>query len=167
MYEVTIEHLAIEEQSYLCATVGELRDVVWGIARAQGEPIADKDSGEMIHEVGALRSRADIDGVGTLTVLGITVRVEPADESAYACEGHEGEDAVLLGGPTHCDGRCRPRRKFNREALVDLTIALDDADLDETGGCGACGLEAEQMCADCGRCNCSRHDSCKRPTAAN
>ncbi|MFB8347964.1 hypothetical protein [Streptomyces niveus] len=167
MYEVTIEHPAIEEQSYLCTTPGELRDVVWGVARAQGEPIAVKDCGEMIHEVGALRSRADLDGGGTLTVIEVTVRVEPADESAYACEGHEGEDAVLLGGPDRCDGSCRPRRKFNREALVDLSLALDDPDLDKTGGCGPCGLEAGQMCADCGRCNCSRHDSCRRPTTLN
>ncbi|MFD3609017.1 hypothetical protein ACFWXA_13250 [Streptomyces atroolivaceus] len=165
MYEATIEHPAIEEQTYLCTTPGELRDVVWGVARAQGEPIADKDAGEMIHTVGALRSAADIDGVGTLAVHGITVRVEPADETAYACEGHESL-YVGLGETVFCDGTCRPRRKFNHTALVDLSLALDDADLDETGGCGPCGLEAGQMCADCGRCNCSRHDSCKRPTAA-
>ncbi|MEV6738661.1 hypothetical protein AB0N14_17700 [Streptomyces sp. NPDC051104] len=165
MYDVTIEHPGMDDRQYVCDGPGELRNLVWGVARAQGKPITDKDGRdrEMILTVGDLRSRADVEGVGTLMVEAVTVRVEPADESAYACEGHEGEDAVLRGGPLHCDGRCKPRRRFDRQALVDLSLALDDADLEASGGCGRCGLEAEQMCADCRRCNCHRHDSCKRP----
>lgn len=165
MYSVTIEHPGMDDREYVCDGPRELRNVVWAVARAQGAPIisaGDRDR-EMIYAVGDLWSRADIEGVATLKVEAITVRVEPADETAYACEGHEGEDSVLLGGPTHCDGRCRPRRRFGPQDLIDLSCALDDAALEESGGCGRCSLEAGQMCAACGRCNCHDHSTCVRP----
>ena len=166
MYDVTIEYPGIDDRQFTCATGGELRNLVWGVARAQGQPItseAERDR-EMIHEVGALRSRADIEGVGTLAVVDCTVRVEPADEIPYRCEGHQGEDVFLLGGPEFCDGTCRPaRRRFDHEALVDLSMALDDAELEESGGCGACGLEADAKCEGCGLCNCETHGACVRP----
>ncbi|MGW3466331.1 hypothetical protein ACWDE9_45390 [Streptomyces olivaceoviridis] len=40
---------------------------------------------------------------------------------------------------------------------------LDDAELEARGGCGPCGLEAGQMCAGCGKCNCHTHETCVRP----
>lgn len=165
MYEVTIQHPAIADRSFTCNGPGDLRTLVWGVARAQGQPITEENGRdrEMIAEVGTLRSRADINGVGELTVHEITVKVEPADETAYQCEGREGEDIVLLGGPNFCDGRCKPRRPFKHQSLLDLADALDDADLNTSGGCSGCGLEAGANCADCGRCNCDRHDNCKRP----
>ncbi|MFJ7592507.1 hypothetical protein ACIQZO_35080 [Streptomyces sp. NPDC097617] len=165
MYNVTIEHPALEEDRHFTAVgSGELRNIVWGVARAQDRPIADTDAEgrEMIHQVGDLRSAADIKGEGSLLVREITVTVRPA-----VCEtAHDGEDAVLLGSPARCDGRCQPRRRFDRNSMLDLAMALDDAGLDASGGCGVCGLEAGQMCVACGHCNCDRHDSCKRPTAA-
>jgi hypothetical protein len=165
MYEVTIEHPAVGERTYVADGPGGLRDIVWGVARAQGRPITDEGGRdrEMIHAVGALRSRADFEGAGRLEVGAVTVKVEPADDSAYACQGHQGEDAVLLGGPEFCDGSCVPRRRFKKAALLDLADALEDAELDASGGCSACGLEAGQKCVACGRCNCDRHDDCKRP----
>ncbi|MEU6628408.1 hypothetical protein ABZ905_08950 [Streptomyces parvus] len=167
MYAVTLAHPQLDDRRFYCPTPGALRDVVWGAARAHGQPITaegGRDS-EMIAEVGDLRSRADIDGIGTLAVFDFTVTVEPVGTGTeFDCEGgHEGEDAALLGGPTTCDGRCRPRPRFGHQALTDLVCALDDAELDESGGCGACGLEAGQMCVGCGRCNCHRHDGCARP----
>ncbi|MEU6595336.1 hypothetical protein ABZ923_40120 [Streptomyces sp. NPDC046881] len=166
MFHVTIEHPGISDEPYVCDSPAQLRTLVWGVARAQGKPITDKDDQdrEMIIEVGHLWSRAVIERVGLLDVHDLRVKVEPVeDEFAYACEGHEGEDSVLLGGPTHCDGTCRPRRRFDHKALVDLSCALDDADVEAAGGCGRCSLEADQMCADCGRCNCHTHATCERP----
>ncbi|MFJ1606994.1 hypothetical protein ACIOHS_27025 [Streptomyces sp. NPDC088253] len=166
MYDVTIEFPGMDAREYVCNGPGELRSLVWDVARAQGKPITDEDGRdlEMIFEVGDLRSRADIEGVGLLDVHAVKVQVKPVeDEFAYACDGHEGEDIALLGGPTHCDGSCKPRRRWNREALVDLTCALDDAEVEADGGCGRCSLEAAQMCAACGRCNCHDHSTCVRP----
>lgn len=164
MYEVTIEHPAFEEKVFTAKDGGELRTLIYGVARAQGQGI-ESDS-DMIAEVGAVRSRADIEGVGLIEVYDLMVKVEPAsDETAYACEGHESL-YVGLGETAYCDGACRPRRRFTRETLVDLSLALDDDDLDESGGCGRCGLEVGQTCVGCGRCNCDRHDSCKRPAPA-
>ncbi|MFD3844739.1 hypothetical protein ACFWVB_02465 [Streptomyces microflavus] len=168
MYAVAIVHPAIEEQRYFCGSPGAVRDVVWGVARAQGEPITSEGGhdSEMIAEVGRLLSDAVIEHIGTLKVLDVTVTAEPVGSGTeFDCEGHaDDEDAVLLGGPERCDGRCRPRPRFNHEALVKLTCALDDGELDAEGGCSACGLEAGQMCAGCGRCNCETHASCVRPT---
>lgn len=53
-----------------------------------------------------------------------------------------------------------------REAAISRAMFLDDLELELTGGCGLCGLEADWMCVDCGRCNCDRHDDCKRPATA-
>ncbi|GAA2948553.1 hypothetical protein ACFPN0_15045 [Kitasatospora cinereorecta] len=161
MYEVTIQHPTVEAKTFTAKDGGELRTLIYGVARAQGAvPVNDSD---LVAEVGAVRSRADIEGVGLIKVYDLTVKVQPAEnESDYACQGHESL-YVGLGESVMCDGSCVPRLQFSRDSLLRLSFALDDEDLDETGGCGACGLEAEQMCADCGRCNCGRHDSCKRP----
>ncbi|MFD5788617.1 hypothetical protein ACFWH1_18590 [Streptomyces sp. NPDC127037] len=162
MYEITVEAPGITARTYHCANPGEMRDVVWGVARAAGEPIPDARNGEMVHTVGALRSSADTGETATLAVAGCTLNVEAYDPTDFECEGHESLYAGL-GETVYCDGACRPLEKFNLDALIDLGIALDDAALDESGGCGACGLEAGQMCAGCGRCNCDRHDTCERP----
>jgi hypothetical protein len=163
MYEVTIQHRAFEEKTFTAKDAGELRTLIYGVARAQGKQV-ENDS-DLIAEVGDVRSRADIEGVGLIEVYDLRVEVKPAeDEIEYACEGHESL-YVGLGETVHCDGSCKPRLRFTRETLIDLSTALDDDDLDESGGCGTCGLEAEQMCVGCGRCNCDRHDSCKRPGA--
>ncbi|KPI33316.1 hypothetical protein OV450_1404 [Actinobacteria bacterium OV450] len=154
MYQVTITHPAIEDRTYGCATGGDLRTLVYGVARAQGEEVTDDR--DMITRVGAARSSADIDGTALLAVAEATIRVEPRP----ACEGHESL-YVGLGETAYCDGTCRPLPRFDKDALIDLTGALDDADLDENFGCGACGLTADLMCAACGRCNCDRHDTCK------
>ncbi|WP_327345927.1 hypothetical protein [Streptomyces europaeiscabiei] len=162
MYQVTIKHPAIEDRTYIANGPGELRNIVWGVARAQGKPVTDDSA--MIAEVGDLRSRCDIEGVGLLDVHEITVKVEDADPDMYECEGgHDNEDSAILGGPVRCDGACRPRRRFHKGALLSLAEALDDAELESEGGCAACGLEAGQMCAGCGKCNCERHDNCTRP----
>ncbi|QKW06972.1 hypothetical protein HUT18_11750 [Streptomyces sp. NA04227] len=163
MYQVTIEHPAIEEQQFDCKDDVELRTLVFGVHRAQNQEINDYP--QTIAAVDAARSQADNGGEGVLKAHAVTITVEPGDPCAFQCEGHPDDDSVLLGGPEFCDGKCRPRRRFNHKALVDLCIALDDAELDATGGCGACGLVAGQMCVDCKRCNCDRHDQCKRPAA--
>ncbi|MFD6935253.1 hypothetical protein ACFWAP_03725 [Streptomyces goshikiensis] len=155
MYEVTIKHPAIEDRRFGCATGGELRTLAYAVARAQNEPVTD-DS-DMIARVGAARSGADIDGTALLAVGEVAIRVE----IAATCEGHESL-YVGLGETVYCDGSCRPLPRFDHNALIDLSSALDDADLDENFGCGACGLTAELMCAACGQCNCSRHDTCTR-----
>ncbi len=51
-----------------------------------------------------------------------------------------------------------------RDLAADLALFVDDLDLEEEGGCGACGLEADQMCVACGQCNCDQHGDCARPT---
>ncbi|MBT3168095.1 hypothetical protein HTV80_34150 [Streptomyces sp. Vc74B-19] len=51
-----------------------------------------------------------------------------------------------------------------REAARARAELLDDLELDLTGGCSLCGIEPDWRCAACGRCNCDRHDDCKRPT---
>ncbi|MEC3995195.1 hypothetical protein VSR01_17300 [Actinacidiphila sp. DG2A-62] len=161
MYEVTIEHPAFEEKTFTAKDGGELRTLIYGVARAQGKQV-DNDS-DMIAEVGAVRSRADVEGVGVIEVYDLTVKVAPAENpSDYACEGHESL-YVGLGESAYCDGGCVRRLRFTRDSLVELTLALDDEELDETGGCGRCGLEADQMCVGCGRCNCDTHGSCERP----
>ncbi|MER7477372.1 hypothetical protein ABTX60_06915 [Streptomyces sp. NPDC126510] len=57
----------------------------------------------------------------------------------------------------------RYRRTTEREAAINRMIVADDLELELTGGCGRCGLEADWMCVACGRCNCHRHDNCTRP----
>ncbi|MFI9026346.1 hypothetical protein [Streptomyces sp. NPDC053560] len=161
MYEVTIQHPAIDERQFTCEGNGDLLALVYGVHVAQGEPVADDK--QTMAAVDVVRLQADAGETATLNAHKATITVDAYDDLDYACEGHEGEDAVLLGGPSTCDGSCKPRKRFDRAALVDLASALDDAELDATGGCGACGLEAGQMCAACGRCNCERHDRCKRP----
>lgn len=59
----------------------------------------------------------------------------------------------------------RYRRSPEREAAIARSQLVDDLELELTGGCSACGLEADWMCAACGRCNCDRHDQCVRPAA--
>ncbi|QNT94890.1 hypothetical protein HEP81_04617 [Streptomyces griseofuscus] len=157
MFEVTIEHPGIEDRTYFADRQGELRNIVWGVARAQGKPTTNDR--EMIAIVGGIASDWAIRGEATLKVHDVTVIVrDPA-----GCDGHAGEDGVLLGGPETCDGSCKPRPRFSLAAAADLTCALDDAELDATGGCGPCGLEAGQMCAGCGKCNCHTHETCVRP----
>lgn len=157
MYDVTIEHPTIADRTFFADRPGSLRGIVWGVAQAQGESVADDLT--IAAEVGALWSRADIEGEAQLEVGEITVRVRDAE----GCEGHAGEDSALLGGPELCDGSCRPRKRFTRGALLDLAEALEGAALDAAGGCSACGLEAGQTCVGCGRCACDRHDTCVRP----
>lgn len=48
---------------------------------------------------------------------------------------------------------------------VDRALFSDDFDLAVSGGCFACGLEADQMCVGCGSCNCDTHGNCVRPAA--
>lgn len=136
MYDVTLQHPTLGERVYACRTGGELRTLAYGVARAQGQAVTDDR--QMITDVGQLRSQADIDDVGLLTIGEITIKAKPADPAAG------------------------PHPRFDRNALVDLTAALDDAALEAAGGCGDCGLEADQMCADC-----DRHDSCTRPATPN
>ncbi|MFF4388564.1 hypothetical protein ACFY0G_17555 [Streptomyces sp. NPDC001552] len=163
MYKVTITHPAIEDRAYACADGGDLRTLVYGVARAQGEPVTDDT--DMIARVGRARYCADIDGTALLAIGQAAVRVEPARSTASTCEGHE-DLYVGLGETAFCDGTCKPLPRFGRDALLDLADALDDADLDENFGCSGCGLQAGDMCAGCGRCNCDRHDTCQRPAPA-
>jgi hypothetical protein len=164
MYEITIQHRAFEEKTFTAEDGAELRTLIYGVARAQSrQPDIDRD---LIVEAGAVRSRADIEGIGLIEVHGLTLKVAPAEnDSDCACEGHESVN-VGLGETAYCDGTCRPRLRFTHDTLVELLIALDDEDVEESGGCGACGREADQMCACCGRCNCDRHDECTRPDDA-
>ncbi|MGA5497751.1 hypothetical protein ACPCSP_25645 [Streptomyces cinereoruber] len=160
MYEVTIQHPSIEEKTFTAKDGGELRTLVYRVARAQGNEIS---VGDLIAEAGAVRSRADIEGVGLIEVHDLTVEVRPAEnESDYACEGHESL-YTGFGETAYCDGSCVKRATFDRVALLELSAALDDEDLEESGGCPDCGLEADDKCAACGLCNCDRHDNCKRP----
>lgn len=157
MYNVILDGPGLDDRTYFADRPGELRNIVWAVAQAQGKPVTDDR--EMIFKVGGLRSNCDITGEGVMQVHGVTVTVRDAE----GCEGHAGEDSVLLGGPEACDGSCRLRRRFTRDAAFALMCALDDAELDEEGGCGPCGLEAGQMCAACGKCNCDTHETCVRP----
>ncbi|KUN37723.1 hypothetical protein AQJ30_15680 [Streptomyces longwoodensis] len=47
----------------------------------------------------------------------------------------------------------------------DRAEIVEHLELELTGGCGFCDLEADMMCAGCGRCNCHRHDDCVRPAS--
>lgn len=163
MYEVTIEHPGVDEEPlYTCANGGELRSLVYGVHRAQGQEVTEHN--QAMADIGALRSRADIEGVGVLDIGQVKVRVKPAEYGEWACEGHDSLYAGL-GETVICDGSCVERPRFDREAQIALTLALGDAALDAAGGCSACGLEAGQMCVACERCNCERHDGCERPAA--
>ncbi|MEV6565900.1 hypothetical protein [Streptomyces kronopolitis] len=162
MYDVTIRAQGIEDRGYHCKDGAELRTLVYGVLRAQGEPV--KNDTDMIAEIASARSVADIGGTGSVGAGDCTVTVaEVEDWTEFSCHGHESV-YVGLGETVKCDGTCRPRRLFNRTALLDLMEALDGADLDASGGCGACGVEAGQMCVACKKCNCERHDQCVRPT---
>jgi len=46
---------------------------------------------------------------------------------------------------------------------LDRLLFADDFDLSVSGGCPACGLEADWMCVCCGSCNCDTHETCVRP----
>ncbi|MFE4796200.1 hypothetical protein ACFRFL_14050 [Streptomyces sp. NPDC056708] len=166
MYDVTIQHPAIDDRQFSANGPGDLRNVVWGVARIQARPVTEADSSEMIAEVGALWSKADIEGAAQLEVHEITVKVTPAaGPSEDDCNGHENLYAGV-GEALYCDGACQPRpRRFTAQSLLDLMTDISDAELDAAGGCGACGLEADEKCVGCGRCNCSRHDNCVRPAA--
>lgn len=121
------------------------------------------DNADLIAEISGARSAADFGGIGSVGAGDCTVTVaEVEDWTEFSCHGHENL-YVGFGETIRCDGTCRPRRRFNRAAMIDLVGALDAAALDAAGGCGACGLEADQMCAGCKRCNCERHDACERP----
>ncbi|MFC8887221.1 hypothetical protein ACFT54_09930 [Streptomyces cinereoruber] len=161
MYEVTIQHPSLAEKTFTAKDGGELRTLIYRVARAQGHEFAS--TRDLIVETGGVRSRADIEGVGLIEVAELTVQVKPAEnESDYACEGHESV-YVGLGEAAYCDGRCVRRTVFDWAAMAYLSCVLDDEDLEESGGCSDCGLEAGDECAACGRCNCDRHDNCTRP----
>lgn len=53
-------------------------------------------------------------------------------------------------------------RKFT---ALDRLLFADDFDLAVSGGCPACGLEADWMCVGCGSCNCDTHEHCVRPAS--
>ena len=55
-----------------------------------------------------------------------------------------------------------PHRPYT---ALDRMFFADDFDLAVSGGCPACGLDADQMCVGCGSCNCDTHENCTRPTA--
>ncbi|WTW95437.1 hypothetical protein OG216_19540 [Streptomycetaceae bacterium NBC_01309] len=161
MYEVAVQHPAIEERRYICADLAELRTLVWGVAQAQGNPIAADDGDEMLAEVANARRRADFFDFGLLRVEQCSVRIELAEESD--CDGHDSVYAAL-GESQYCDGTCRPGVRFKRAALHDLTAALESAEAEAAGECDGCGLEVDQRCVGCGRCNCDQHDGCVRPS---
>ncbi|PWI16016.1 hypothetical protein DI272_18970 [Streptomyces sp. Act143] len=159
MYDVVIEHPAIEDRNYSAADSSQLRGIIRSLALVQGKPPTE---GLALHmDVELLRHACDKTGEGVLKVHDITVTLREAE----GCEGHQGEDSVLLGGPEFCDGSCRPRSRFDKQKAFELMNAIDDAELDASGGCGPCGLEAGQMCAGCGKCNCHTHETCVRPAS--
>lgn len=53
--------------------------------------------------------------------------------------------------------------RISRDHLISIGLAADDIRIDRAGGCSACGLEHDEMCVCCGRCNCDTHESCTRP----
>jgi hypothetical protein len=54
-----------------------------------------------------------------------------------------------------------------RKRNIDQMLLDDGIALSLTDGCGPCGLEADQMCADCKLCNCYTHNRCTRPAQGN
>lgn len=52
---------------------------------------------------------------------------------------------------------------MTKPTALDRLFFADDFDLAVSGGCPACGLEADQMCVACGSCNCDTHETCTRP----
>ncbi|MFF2612325.1 hypothetical protein [Kitasatospora sp. NPDC058046] len=122
MYEITLP--ALPGRTFTAKDGAELRSLVWAVARAQGKPIgSDGEDREMVREIGDLRSRADIEGVGVLDVHDVTVRVMSTAAGDWECEGHE-DLYVGLGETSYCDGGCVPRPLFNRRAALDLAAAL-------------------------------------------
>jgi hypothetical protein len=121
MYEVTIEHDAFNERVFTCRDGGELRDLAYRVARAQGRPVNDDRA--MITEIGDWRSRADIEGTGLLELHGLTVRATPADAGEWGCEGHEDLDGPI-GVTSYCDGSCVTRPRFDARAEGELRAAL-------------------------------------------
>lgn len=47
---------------------------------------------------------------------------------------------------------------------IGRMLLADGLDIAIGGGCPACDLEADQMCAGCGLCNCDSHETCVRPS---
>ncbi|MEU7092976.1 hypothetical protein [Kitasatospora aureofaciens] len=122
MYEITLP--ALPGRTFTAKDGAELRNIVWAVARAQGKPISsDGEDREMVHEVGDLRSRADIEGVGVLDVRDVTVRVMRTAPGDWECEGHE-DLYVGIGETAYCDGGCVPRPLFNRRDELVLAAAL-------------------------------------------
>lgn len=126
MYEVTMSHPAIGEWKLSCKDDQVVWEAVAGAHRAQGQSPADyQDARRAVEDALA---QVGAGGTGTVTALAVTITIELADESEYACQGHEGEDAVLLGGPKFCDGSCVPRPRPGGRVLADLAEVLDDAE---------------------------------------
>ncbi|MGW1989622.1 hypothetical protein [Embleya sp. NPDC001921] len=159
MYTITIEHPAVQAEQFTCKGAGELFTTAYRVAGAQGKP--GKDDMELGSAISSALWQADLKGTATLIVHAVTLTIEQADPSEYECEGHE-DLAGPLGETVMCDGTCT-RRPFSVKAALGLMIAIDGAELDADGGCGACGIEAGQTCAGCGGCNCEDHGSCERP----
>ncbi|MGC0418367.1 hypothetical protein [Embleya sp. AB8] len=162
MYEVTVEHPAVQAERFTCKGTPELFTTTYRVAGAQGQQ--GKDDVELGSAISSALWQADLTGTATLVVHAVTLTIEQADPSAYECEGHE-DPAGPLGESVMCDGTCT-RRPFTVKAALGLMIAIDGAELDAEGGCGVCDVEAGQMCAGCGGCNCEEHGSCERPVEA-
>ncbi|WP_030236894.1 hypothetical protein [Streptomyces sp. NRRL S-350] len=125
MYEIRVSHPALISRTFTAKDGGELRNLVWAVARAAGQPIGDGEDREMVHEVGDLRSRADIEGVGVLDVRGVTVRVMSTARGDWEeCEGHDDNPDVGLGETDYCDGTCVVRPIFGCEDEAALAAAL-------------------------------------------
>ncbi|MDK0525066.1 hypothetical protein [Streptomyces sp. ML-6] len=77
MYRIAIVRKGRPTDRHTAGGPGELRDVVYGVIRAEGSVITDADHSGLIELIGNARDMADIEGFAALTFGAATVTIRP------------------------------------------------------------------------------------------
>ncbi|MFE9491453.1 hypothetical protein ACFYNF_34290 [Streptomyces sp. NPDC006641] len=80
MYRIAVVRKGQPTDRRTAAGPGQLRDVVYGVIRAEGSVITDADHSGLIELIGNARDMADIEGFAALTfgTASITIRPQAA-----------------------------------------------------------------------------------------
>ncbi|WP_405883641.1 hypothetical protein OG747_36670 [Streptomyces sp. NBC_01384] len=85
MYRIAIVRKGQPADRRTCTTLGELRDIVWEVVRAEGSVITDADHGPLMELTANARNMADNEGFAALEFGGaaITIRPGPAPTPTF------------------------------------------------------------------------------------
>ncbi|MCX4792554.1 hypothetical protein OG369_43035 [Streptomyces sp. NBC_01221] len=81
MYRIAIVRKGQPADRRTAAGPGELRDVVYGVIRAEGSTITDADHSGLIELIGSARDMADIEGFAGLEFGAASITIRPATPS--------------------------------------------------------------------------------------